>query len=92
MPSAGQLVATNNQRSIPQQSGDEGSSFHNIEPNKESLKVRQPTAKELAAAKAARIRLGYEQAEDEAGADAMVRKKMEQGICLWCRGLALHKM
>lgn len=72
MPSAGQLVASS--LSKPQQTVDESSALHTTENNK-PLKSRQPTAKELAAAKAARIRLGYEQADDEAGADELVSSK-----------------
>jgi hypothetical protein len=72
MPSAGQLVATQ-QRSKPQFAADDSAALHTIE-NGQSPGLRQPTAKELAAAKAARIRLGYEQADGDAAADALVRK------------------
>lgn len=70
MPSAGQLVATT-QRSKPQPAGDDSIDFHNTE-NNQPVSLKQPTAKEMAAAKAARIRLGYEQADDAAGADELV--------------------
>ena len=88
MPSAGQLVATT-QRTKPQPAVDESVDFHNTQ-NIQSSKLKQPTAKEMAAAKAARIRLGHEQADDAAGADELVSIYYE--ICLpivWIWGLCL---
>lgn len=72
MSSAGklQLLSTNQRKDI--MAGDESTAFHNTDNNNQAAQLRQPSAKEVAAAKAARIRLGYEQAEDEAGADALV--------------------
>jgi hypothetical protein len=82
MSSAGQLVATQ-QRSTPQFTGDDSAAFHNSD-NGQSPQLRQPTAKELAAARAARIRLGYEQADDEAGADALVsRAELHSVVFPW---------